>query len=479
MVARAFRRVLIANRGEIAVRVIRACQALGLESVVAVSQADRDSLPARLATRAVCVGPAPARDSYLRPELLVTAAKGTGCDAIHPGYGFLSERAEFARLCAEESVVFIGPSPDVIEAMGDKLTAVQLAANAGVSRVPGSGRIQTLADARDFARRHGFPVLIKASAGGGGRGMRLVLDDADLARALDAAAAEAQAAFADGSLYLEKFIERARHVEVQVIGDSHGSVVHLGERDCSTQRRHQKLIEESPSPAIDARLRTELVQAAVLLAQRVGYQGAGTVEFVFDDDTQRWYFLEMNTRIQVEHPVTEMVTGRDIVVEQILIAAGEPLSFTQRDVSVTGHAIECRINAEDPARNFAPGPGVLEQWQPPEGIGVRVDTHCYPGYSVPPFYDSLLAKVIVHRETREQAIEAMRAALGGFVVAGVPTTIPFHRAVLMHDDFRSGHVTTRWVEQKYLAQMLDRPLQRQGRRCSWLPMPPASSREHH
>jgi acetyl-CoA carboxylase, biotin carboxylase subunit len=459
MVARAFRRVLIANRGEIAVRVIRACQALGLESVVAVSQADRDSLPARLATRAICVGPAPARDSYLRPELLVTAAKGTGCDAIHPGYGFLSERAEFARLCAEQGVVFIGPSPEVIEVMGDKLKAVQLAVESGVPRVPGSGRIQSLADAGDFARRHGFPVLIKASAGGGGRGMRVVSRDADLARALDAAAAEALAAFGDGSLYVEKFIERARHVEVQVIGDSHGSVVHLGERDCSTQRRHQKLIEESPSPVIDARLRTQLVQAAVVLAQRMGYQGAGTVEFIFDDDTQRWYFLEMNTRIQVEHPVTEMVTGRDIVVEQILIAAGEPLSFAQRDVSIAGHAIECRINAEDPARNFAPGPGMLEQWQQPEEIDVRVDTHCYPGYFVPPFYDSLLAKVIVHRKTRKQAIETMRAALDGFVVTGVPTTIPFHRAVLMHDDFRSGRVTTRWVEHKYLAQMPDQRLQ--------------------
>jgi acetyl-CoA carboxylase, biotin carboxylase subunit len=448
-----FKRVLIANRGEIAVRVIRACRALGLESVVAVSLADRDSLPARMATRAVCIGPAPARDSYLRPDLLVTAAKGTACDAIHPGYGFLSERPEFARLCAREGVAFIGPSPQVIETMGDKLAAAELAAQAGVPRVPGSGRIQNASDARDFARHHGFPVLIKARAGGGGRGMRIVRSEADFARALEAAAAEAQAAFGDASLYLEKFIERARHIEIQVLGDSHGNVVHLGERDCSTQRRHQKLIEEAPSPGIAAKLRAELAEAAVLLARCVSYQGAGTVEFVFDDDTSRWYFLEMNTRIQVEHPVTEMLTGRDLVVEQIKIAAGEPISFAQDEVALNGHAIECRINAEDSTRNFAPGPGTLLAWRPPEAAGVRVDTHCYPGYLVPPFYDSLLAKVIVHGPTRRRTVEAMRSALEQFEVVGVPTTIPFHRQVLMHDDFLCGRVTTRWVEEKFLTSL--------------------------
>jgi acetyl-CoA carboxylase biotin carboxylase subunit len=450
MAARPIRRVLVANRGEIAVRVIRACQALGIDSVAAVSEADRDSLAARLATRAVCIGPAPARESYLRPELLVMAAIGTACDAIHPGYGFLSERAGFARLCAQHGLIFIGPSPEAIEAMGDKLAAVQLAAKAGISRVPGSGRIEGLADAAGFARKHGFPVLIKASAGGGGRGMRVVRAEADLARAIEAAAGEAMAAFGDGSLYVEKFIERARHIEVQVLGDSHGSIVHLGERDCSTQRRHQKLIEEAPSPAIDAHVREQMEHAAVLLARKVAYRGAGTVEFVYDEDSKRWHFLEMNTRIQVEHPVTEMVTGRDLVAEQIRIAGGEPLSFAQADVRLDGHAIECRVNAEDPRRNFAPGPGTVTAWKPPEGTGVRVDTHCHAGYRVPPFYDSLLAKVIVHAATRPAAVERMLAALGAFEVAGVPTTISLHRAVLAHPDFRSGRVTTRWVEETFL-----------------------------
>jgi acetyl-CoA carboxylase biotin carboxylase subunit len=448
---RPFKRILIANRGEIAVRVIRACEKLGIESVAAVSEADRESLAARMATRAVCIGPAAARESYLRPEVLLAAAKGTGCGAIHPGYGFLSERAEFARMCAKEDVTFIGPSPEAIEAMGDKLSAVQLAEQAGVSRVPGSGLIQNADDVLDFARRHGFPVLIKASAGGGGRGMRVVRHDANVVRETEAAAAEARAAFGDPSLYVEKFVERARHIEIQVLGDSHGNVVHLGERECSTQRRHQKLIEEAPSPVIDARLRSELADAAVRLAQRVRYQGAGTVEFIFDEDTRRWYFLEMNTRIQVEHPVTEMVTGRDLVAEQIWIAAGEPISFGQEDVRLEGHAIECRINAEDASRNFAPAPGRLQEWSPPEGSGIRVDSHCYPGYLVPPFYDSLLAKVIAHGADRRQAIDRMGAALERFAVAGVPTTIPFHRQVLAHEDFKAGQVTTRWVEEKFLA----------------------------
>jgi acetyl-CoA carboxylase, biotin carboxylase subunit len=451
MPARPLKRVLIANRGEIAVRIIRACQTLGLETVAAVSQADRESLPARLATRAVCIGPSPARESYLRPELLVTAAKGTGCDAVHPGYGFLSERAAFARLCTQAGVTFIGPSAKAIEAMGDKLSAVQLAAAAGVPRVPGSGRVAGLPDAHAFAARHGFPILIKASAGGGGRGMRIVHRQADLARALDLAAIEAKGAFGDPSLYLETFIERARHVEIQVLGDSHGNVVHLGERDCSTQRRYQKLIEEAASPAVDADLREALAGAAIRLARQVNYQGAGTVEFIVDDDTRRWYFLEMNTRIQVEHPVTEMVAGRDIVVEQLRVAAGAALSFTQSDVKLAGHAIECRINAEDPARGFLPSPGTLQIWKPPQWPGVRIDSHCYAGYVVPPFYDSLLAKVIVHAGTRALAIDNMRAALGAFEVAGVPTTIPFHRDVLRHEDFRFARVTTRWVEEKFLA----------------------------
>ncbi|MCL4764625.1 MAG: acetyl-CoA carboxylase biotin carboxylase subunit [Hyphomicrobiaceae bacterium] len=448
-----FHRLLIANRGEIAVRVIRACEQLGIESVVAVSEADRDSLAARLATRAVCIGPAAARESYLRPELLVVAAKGTGCSAVHPGYGFLSERAEFSRLCAEHGLTFVGPSPDAIAAMGDKLAAVGLATEAGVPRVPGSGRIGSAAEAREFAARHGFPLLIKASAGGGGRGMRVVTADAELGRALEAAAAEAQSAFGDASVYVEKFIERARHIEVQVLGDAHGNIVHLGERDCSTQRRHQKLIEEAPSPVIDDGLRSELAAAAVRLAERVGYQGAGTVEYVLDEDTRRWFFLEMNTRIQVEHPVTEMITGRDLVCEQIRIAAGEPVSFAQEDVAFQGHAIECRVNAEDASRNFLPGPGRLDEWRPPEGPGMRIDTHCYPGYTVPPFYDSLLAKVIAHGSTRAQAAARMHEALFRFRVAGIATTIPFHLGVLQHPDFQDGRVTTRWVEQTFLPEI--------------------------
>jgi acetyl-CoA carboxylase biotin carboxylase subunit len=425
MLAPPFSRILIANRGEIAVRVVHACNSLGVESVVAVSAADRESLAARIATRAICIGPAPAPQSYLRPELLITAAKGTECQAIHPGYGFLSERASFSRMCGEEGVVFIGPSPDAIEAMGDKLSAVELAEQAGVPRVPGSGRIKSAADVQGFVRRHGLPVLIKASAGGGGRGMRIVRREADMDREIQAAAAEAQAAFGDPSVYVEKFIERARHIEIQVLGDSHGNIVHLGERDCSTQRRHQKLIEEAPSPVLDAGLRGELADAAVRLAKRVGYVGAGTVEFVFDEDSRRWYFLR--------------------------IAAGKPISFTQDEVRLTGHAIECRINAEDASLNFAPRPGRLTVWSAPVGEGIRVDTHCYPGYLVPPYYDSLLAKVITHGTDRTQALERMRAALAGLEVGGIPTTAPFHQQVLVHEDFRTGRVTTRWVEDKFLA----------------------------
>ncbi len=447
MPAPPFKRILVANRGEIAVRVVRACDQLGIESVVAVSAADRESLAAHMATRAVCIGAAPALQSYLRPELVITAARGAGCEAIHPGYGFLSERAQFARMCAEAGITFIGPSPEAIAAMGDKISAIEIAGKAGVPCVPGSGRISGAAEARAFAAQHGYPVLIKASAGGGGRGMRVVRREDDMVREIEAAGAEAQSAFGDPSLYVEKFIERARHIEIQVLGDSFGTIVHLGERDCSTQRRHQKLIEEAPSPILDARLREDLASAALRLAKGVNYVGAGTVEFVFDADTRRWYFLEMNTRIQVEHAVTEMITGRDLVAEQIRIAAGQPISFSQADVCLTGHAIECRINAEDATRNFAPGPGRLTTWVAPAGNGIRVDTHCYPGYLVPPYYDSLLAKVITHGATRVEAIARMSVALAHLEVAGVPTTAPFHRQVLAHDDFKAAKVTTRWVEE--------------------------------
>lgn len=453
MSPRPIRRVLIANRGEIAVRIVRACQSLGIETVVATSDADRETLAARMATRAVCIGPAPSRESYLRPEPLVMAAKGTGCDAIHPGYGFLSERAPFSRMCAENGIIFIGPAPEAIEAMGDKISAVNLAVAAGVPRVPGSGLVSDIAEARAFAKMQGFPFLIKASAGGGGRGMRIVRSAEELETALSAASAEAKAAFGDGAVYMEKFVERARHIEIQVLGDAHGNVVHLGERDCSTQRRHQKLIEEATSPAIDTKLREDLASAAVRLAQRVNYQGAGTVEFVFDEDTHAWYFLEMNTRIQVEHPVTEMITGRDLVAEQIRIASGAPISFSQAEVTFTGHAIEARINAEDFTNNFAPGPGRLTVWEPPQMDGVRIDTHCYPGYLVPPFYDSLLAKVIVHGRDRKDAVARLQAALARFRVEGVPTTIPFHLSVLAHADFGAARVTTRWVEETFLPSL--------------------------
>ena len=450
---RPIRRILIANRGEIAVRVVRACEKLGIESVVAVSAIDRQSLAAKLATRAVCIGPSRSSESYLRPRTLVAAALGTGCGAIHPGYGFLSERADFARLCAENGVVFIGPSPDAIERMGDKISAVRIAAEAGVPRVPGSdGRLSSADEARRIAAGIGYPVLLKASAGGGGRGMRIVRRDSEVARAMADATMEAEAAFGDGSIYLEKFIERARHIEVQVLGDDHGNVVHLGERECSTQRRHQKLIEEAPSPVIDARLRAELGTAAVSLARRVDYRGAGTVEFVFDESEQRFYFLEMNTRIQVEHPVTEMVTGHDLVALQIRIAGGEALPFAQEDIRLEGHAIECRVNAEDSTRQFAPSPGRLDEWSPNAGQDVRVDTHCYPGYLVPPYYDSLLAKIIVRGTSRAEAIQKMQEALGRFIVKGVHTTIPFHQRVLAHEDFRDGRVTTRWVEETLLEQ---------------------------
>jgi acetyl-CoA carboxylase biotin carboxylase subunit len=446
----AIKRLFVANRGEIAVRIVRACEQLGIESVVAVSDIDRNTLAAQMATRAVCIGPAAASRSYLRAETLVAAALGTGCQAIHPGYGFLSERTAFARMCEQAGLLFVGPRPESIEAMGEKLAAVRLAEQAGVPRVPGSGRIETAADAQRAADRIGFPVLIKASAGGGGRGMRLVQAARDLAGAIDSAAAEAKAAFGDATLYIEKFIGLARHIEVQVLGDSHGRIVHLGERDCSIQRRYQKLIEEAPSSAIDNRVRQSMSEAALRLAQGVAYRSAGTVEFVYDPQTRDFYFLEMNTRIQVEHPVTEMVTGRDLVIEQIRIAAGEPISFAQQDIALRGHAIECRINAEDPACNFAPCPGTIRTWEPPTGNGVRVDSHCYPDYVVPPHYDSLLAKLIVHGCDRNSAIASAAQALSAFQVAGVATTIPFHQAVLGHDDFHNGAIHTQWVDQEFM-----------------------------
>jgi acetyl-CoA carboxylase biotin carboxylase subunit len=444
------RRLFVANRGEIAVRVVRACRTVGVEVVAGVSEADRESLAAQLADGVEVIGPAPAAESYLRIDRVIEAAQRSGCDALHPGYGFLSERAAFARACAEAGITFVGPTPQAIEQMGDKITAVKLAEAAQVPRVPGSGALADTAQAIELARGIGYPVLMKATAGGGGRGMRVVRDESEVAAAMESASNEARSAFGDGTLYLEKFIEHARHIEIQVMGDRFGNIVHLGERECSTQRRHQKLIEESPSPVVTPALREEMGRCAVQLARNVGYVGAGTVEFVLDEDAGRFYFLEMNTRIQVEHPVTELVTGFDLVAEQIRIAQGLPLSFSQADVQLRGHAIECRINAEDFNRNFLPRPGQITAWTPPEGTGVRLDSHCFAGYSVPPFYDSLLAKLVVHGATREEAIARMRQALAAFRIEGIPSTVAFHQEVLQEAAFIEGRVTTRWVEQSFL-----------------------------
>ncbi|MDL9997467.1 acetyl-CoA carboxylase biotin carboxylase subunit [Variovorax sp. J22P240] len=449
---RDIRRVFVANRGEIAVRVIRACRTLGIEAVVGVSEADTETMAARMADEVVVLGPPLASESYLRADKIVEAALQTGCDAVHPGYGFLSERSSFVRACVDAGLVFVGPSADAIDAMGDKITAVGLAQKAGVPRVPGSGALSDVAHAQRVGAEIGYPVLIKATAGGGGRGMRIVRNESELESLMSSASNEAQSAFGDATLYMEKFIEHARHIEIQVMADMHGNVVYLGERECSTQRRHQKLIEEAPSPAVDEAMRRAMGECAVSLTRNAEYCGAGTIEFVVDQRDNRYFFLEMNTRIQVEHPVTEMITGYDLVAEQIRVAAGLPLSFTQADVHLQGHAIECRINAEDPDRNFLPRPGLISRWEVPTGEGIRVDSHCYAGYTVPPYYDSLLGKLIVHAPTREQAIARMRQALGGLHVEGPSTTAPFHDSVLAHDDFVKGKVTTRWVEETFLPE---------------------------
>lgn len=444
------RRVFIANRGEIAVRIVRACQSLGIESVVGISEADTDTLAARMADQVVVVGPPPAAQSYLRMDVLVKAAVEARCDAVHPGYGFLSERSSFARACTEAGLIFIGPSADAIEAMGDKITAVRLATRAGVPRVPGSGAVADPEVARQIADDIGYPVLIKATAGGGGRGMRVVRSGEEIGPAFRAASAEAQSAFGDPTLYVEKFIESARHIEIQIIGDQHGNLVHLGERECSTQRRHQKLIEEAPSSALSVETRAAMSECALRLARNAGYFNAGTVEFVVDARDGSFYFLEMNTRIQVEHPVTEMITGRDLVAEQIRVACGLPLSFTQEDIEFNGHAIECRLNAEDPDKNFIPRPGRITDWEAPSGAGVRLDSHCYTGYTVPPYYDSMIGKLIVHAPTRAEAIDRMQRALAELRIEGVATTAKFHRAVLAEPAFIAGDVTTRWVEECFL-----------------------------
>jgi acetyl-CoA carboxylase, biotin carboxylase subunit len=439
-------RVFIANRGEIALRIIRACRESGIESVLAVSEADRDSLPAKQADRVICIGPARPQESYLKVETIVWAALGTKADALHPGYGFLAEQPDLPRVCKEYGLAFIGPPEHCIREMGNKLLARKIVKDLSVPVIPGSDNVRTVGDALAAAKEIGFPVIMKAAAGGGGRGINIVRDPGELKTIFETSSGEARAAFGDDALYMEKYIPLARHIEVQVLGDSLGNIIHLGERDCSVQRRYQKVIEESPAPSVSAAIKNQIHTAAVAIARNIGYESAGTVEFIFDKETDKFYFLEMNTRIQVEHPVTEMVTGVDIVKEQFRVAAGMPLSLSQAEVTFRGHAIECRITAEDPERDFLPVPGRLLEWRPPEGHGIRIDTHCYPGYMVPPYYDSLLAKVITLGIDRKEAVDRMTYALEHFATRGIETIIPFLLFVLTRPEYRRGGVHTKWLE---------------------------------
>jgi acetyl-CoA carboxylase, biotin carboxylase subunit len=442
-----FKKVLIANRGEIALRIIRACRELDIQTVAVYSEADRESLHVRFADDDVCIGPAPARESYLKIPRLIAAAEITGADAIHPGYGFLAENAEFAETCAASNITFIGPTAEQIRLMGDKATARRTMADVGVPIVPGTpGPVEDVDEALGFAREIGFPVIIKAAAGGGGKGMRVANDAEDFARAFQLARSEALSAFGSGDVYVEKYLARPRHIEFQILGDSHGNVIHLGERDCSVQRRHQKLIEEAPSPAMTPELRQRMGDDAVRGAKAIDYVGAGTIEMLLDTDGS-YYFMEMNTRIQVEHPVTEMLTGVDLVKEQIRVAAGERLTVSSLP-PLRGHVIEVRVNAEDPARNFQPSPGRIEVFNPPGGPGVRVDTHIYTGYTVPPYYDSLLAKLICQGGTRMEAIKRMQIALDSFIVEGVTTTVPFLGRVMQNPHFQAGEVDTKFLERE-------------------------------
>ncbi|MBQ9500730.1 MAG: acetyl-CoA carboxylase biotin carboxylase subunit [Lentisphaeria bacterium] len=441
-----FNKILIANRGEIAVRIIRACRELGVKTVVVYSQADAGSMPVRLADEAVCIGPARPAESYLSIERMLTVAGICDVEAIHPGYGFLAENAYFAEACRKHGIVFIGPTPEAMRALGDKAAARETMKKAGVPITPGcDGILQGEEDALKLAHHLKYPVIMKAVAGGGGRGMRIAHNDPSLIQGFYAAKSEAEAAFGNGDLYMEKFIVNPRHIEVQILADNYGNVVHLGERDCSVQRRNQKLIEESPSPALSAKLREKIGTAAVKAAKAAGYTSAGTIEFLLNSDNN-FYFMEMNTRIQVEHPVTEAVTGVDLIKEQIRIAAGEHMKLRQKDISVKGHAIECRINAEDPSNNFAPCPGKVELFIPAGGPGVRLDTHVFSGYTIPPYYDSLLGKLIVHGANREEAIACCRRALDEIVITGVKTTLPFQKRVLHNRSFVEGKYDTGFVE---------------------------------
>ncbi len=443
-----FRKVLIANRGEIAVRIIRACRELGIPTVAIYSQADANSLHVRLATEAYCIGPAKSSESYLSIPAIMSAAMVSGADAIHPGYGFMSERADFAEICEKQGIKFIGPSSAAMRKMGDKATARQTMIDNDVPVTPGTGIVQTVEEVQEFANRVGYPIILKATAGGGGKGMRICRNDDEVKLNMELCQAEAKNFFGNPDVYAEKYLENPRHIEVQILGDSFGNVVHLGERDCSIQRRHQKLLEEAPSPAIDEETRAQMGAAAVRAAKAINYEGAGTCEFLLDHDGS-WYFMEMNTRIQVEHCVTEMISHVDLVRQQILIASGEPLSYKQEDIKLYGHAIECRINAENPAKGFMPNPGVISGYLAPGGFGVRVDSHVYQDYEIPPYYDSMIGKLICWGRNRNEARRRMYRALKEYVITGVETTLPFHQDIIEDEVFMSGNFNTGFIEEYY------------------------------
>ncbi|WP_281202280.1 acetyl-CoA carboxylase biotin carboxylase subunit [Cytobacillus kochii] len=441
------KKVLIANRGEIAVRIIRACREMGIESVAVYSEGDKEALHVQLADEAYCIGPVSSKDSYLNFTSIISVAKLTDCDAIHPGYGFLAENSDFAELCRECHITFIGPTPEAIAKMGTKDIARETMKEAGVPIVPGSnGIIEDISEALELVQKIDYPVIIKATAGGGGKGIRIARNEEELTKGINITQQEALTAFGNAGVYIEKYIEDFRHVEIQVLADTYGNTIHLGERDCSIQRRLQKLLEETPSPALDGETREEMGKAAVKAAEAVNYTGAGTIEFIYDYHNRKFYFMEMNTRIQVEHPVTEMVTGVDLIKEQIKVASGERLGMTQQDVTYSGWAMECRINAENPAKNFMPSAGKITMYLPPGGLGVRVDSAAYPGYTIPPYYDSMIAKVITYGDTREETIARMKRALSEFVIEGVHTTIPFHLRLLENENFVAGEFNTKFLE---------------------------------
>lgn len=441
------KKVLIANRGEIAVRIIRACREMGIESVAVYSEGDKEALHVQLADEAYCIGPVSSKDSYLNFTSIISVAKLTDCDAIHPGYGFLAENSDFAELCRECHITFIGPTPEAIAKMGTKDIARETMKEAGVPIVPGSnGIIEDISEALELVQKIDYPVIIKATAGGGGKGIRVARNEEELTKGINITQQEALTAFGNAGVYIEKYIEDFRHVEIQVLADTYGNTIHLGERDCSIQRRLQKLLEETPSPALDGETREEMGKVAVKVAEAVNYTGAGTIEFIYDYHNRKFYFMEMNTRIQVEHPVTEMVTGVDLIKEQIKVASGERLGMTQQDVTYSGWAMECRINAENPAKNFMPSAGKITMYLPPGGLGVRVDSAAYPGYTIPPYYDSMIAKVITYGDTREETIARMKRALSEFVIEGVHTTIPFHLRLLENENFVAGEFNTKFLE---------------------------------